>query len=159
ARAGVARVGPLARGYAGGAGAPARGGPHRARAGLARPGRGQPPRWAEHWATWRTSAGGVSRRRSLLRQAYAMGPTWFDGDIERVVVTEEEIHDKIQELAARVATDYAGFDSVLLVGVLKGAYVFMADFARALGRQSRPVEVEFMAVSSYGQRTTSSGVV
>ena len=43
--------------------------------------------------------------------------------------------------------------------MLKGAFVFMADFARALGRQSRPAELEFMAVSSYGQRTTSSGVV
>jgi hypoxanthine phosphoribosyltransferase len=48
---------------------------------------------------------------------------------------------------------------VLLVGVLKGAFVFMADFARALSRHSRPAEVEFMAVSSYGQRATSSGVV
>src|SRR4030095_11576788 len=41
----------------------------------------------------------------------------------------------------------------------KGAFMFMADFARALGRQARPAELEFMAVSSYGQRTTSSGVV
>ena len=58
-----------------------------------------------------------------------------------------------------MAVDYARHDNVLLVGVLKGAFVFMADFARALGRQSRPVELEFMAISSYGQRATSSGVV
>jgi hypoxanthine phosphoribosyltransferase len=85
--------------------------------------------------------------------------TWYDADIERVVVTEGQLRDKIDELAQQVAVDYAKHDSVLLVGVLKGAYVFMADFARALGRYSRPVEVEFMAISSYGQRATSSGVV
>jgi hypoxanthine phosphoribosyltransferase len=84
---------------------------------------------------------------------------WYNADIERVVVTEEQIRDKIEELAKRVATDYADVPSVLLVGVLKGAFMFMADFARALGRQSRSAELEFMAVSSYGQRATSSGVV
>ena len=84
---------------------------------------------------------------------------WFDDDIERVVVTREQIEDKIEELAKQIAADYARVDSVLLVGVLKGAVMFMADFARALGRQSRAVELEFMAVSSYGQRATSSGVV
>ena len=85
--------------------------------------------------------------------------SWYDADIERIVVTEEQIQSKIDELAKQVAADYARYDGVLLVGVLKGAFVFMADFARALGRHSRPVEVEFMAVSSYGARATSSGVV
>jgi hypoxanthine phosphoribosyltransferase len=95
-----------------------------------------------------------------MRQAGYMGEgSWYDGDIERVVVSEEQIRDKIDELAKQVAADYADVGSVLLVGVLKGAFVFMADFARALGRHSRPTEVEFMAVSSYGQRATSSGVV
>jgi len=84
---------------------------------------------------------------------------WYDADIERIVVSEEQIQTKIDELAKQVAVDYAQHDSVLLVGVLKGAFVFMADFARALGRQTRPVEIEFMAVSSYGARATSSGVV
>ena len=84
---------------------------------------------------------------------------WYDGDIERVVITEEQLQERIDDLAKQVAADYSGHDSVLLVGVLKGAFVFMADFARALGRQSRPVEIEFMAISSYGQRATSSGVV
>ena len=88
-----------------------------------------------------------------------MDRNWYDGDIERIVVTAEQLHDKIDDLAKQVATDYADKESVLLVGVLKGAFVFMADFARALGRQSRPVEIEFMAISSYGQRVSSSGVV
>ncbi len=85
--------------------------------------------------------------------------TWYADDIERVVVSEEQIRDKIDQLAKHVAADYAEVESVLLVGILKGAFVFMADFARALGRHSRRTEVEFMAVSSYGQRATSSGVV
>ena len=96
--------------------------------------------------------------RSASARADADG-RWYDGDIERVVVTEDQIRDKIEQLAKQVATDYHGVSSVLLVGVLKGAFVFMADFARALSRYSRPAEVEFMAVSSYGQRATSSGVV
>ncbi|QSB14532.1 hypoxanthine phosphoribosyltransferase [Natronosporangium hydrolyticum] len=84
---------------------------------------------------------------------------WYDADIERVLITEEEIRAKTDELAKQVADDFAGIDQVVLVGVLKGAAMFMADFARALGRVGPAVELEFMAASSYGQGTTSSGVV
>jgi hypoxanthine phosphoribosyltransferase len=79
----------------------------------------------------------------------------YDADIESVVVSEKDIQTRIEELAAEVSADYAGRE-VLLVGVLKGAVMFMADFARAL---SRPLTMEFMAVTSYGQSTNSSGVV
>jgi hypoxanthine phosphoribosyltransferase len=79
----------------------------------------------------------------------------YANDIERVVVSEEQIREKIAELAARVDIGYADKD-VLLVGVLKGAVMFMADLARTM---RRPVELEFMAVSSYGSSTSSSGVV
>jgi hypoxanthine phosphoribosyltransferase len=82
---------------------------------------------------------------------------WYAGDIERVVVSEARLRERVEELAAAVAADHPGQD-LLLVGVLKGAFVFMADFARALGRH-RHVEVEFMSISSYGQGVTSSGVV
>jgi hypoxanthine phosphoribosyltransferase len=85
--------------------------------------------------------------------------TWYTGDIDRVIVTEEQIRTKTDELAKQVAADYADAESLLLVGVLKGALMFMADFARALGRYGPPVELEFMAVSSYGQGSSSSGVV
>ena len=85
--------------------------------------------------------------------------TWYTADIDRVIVTEEQIKEKTEHLAKQVAADYATTESVLLVGVLKGALMFMADFARALGRHGPPVELEFMAVSSYGKGTTSSGVV
>jgi hypoxanthine phosphoribosyltransferase len=84
---------------------------------------------------------------------------WYDDDIERVVVTEEQIQDRIRELAKQVSADHPAGVTLMLVGVLKGAAMFMADFARALGRQSQPIELEFMAVSSYGHRATSSGVV
>jgi hypoxanthine phosphoribosyltransferase len=86
--------------------------------------------------------------------------SWYDADIDHVIITEEQIREKTAELAKQVATDYADVEGgLLLVCVLKGAVMFMADFARALGREGPPVELEFMAVSSYGQGTTSSGVV
>ena len=76
-------------------------------------------------------------------------------EIERVIISEEQIAAKVAELAAQVDADYAGKE-ILLVGVLKGAVMFMADIARAL---RTPVSMEFMAVSSYGSSTSSSGVV
>jgi hypoxanthine phosphoribosyltransferase len=76
-------------------------------------------------------------------------------DIERVVIGSDEIQAKLRELAAAIDADYAGRE-VLLVGVLKGAFILMADLARYL---SVPVEFDFMAVSSYGSATQTSGVV
>ena len=76
-------------------------------------------------------------------------------DVERVIVTEEDLQAKIRELAARIDADYADRD-LLLVGVLKGAVMAMADLARALQQH---VEMDWMAVSSYGSGTKSSGVV
>lgn len=76
-------------------------------------------------------------------------------DLTTVLVTEEQIRAKLSELAERVAADYAGKD-LLLVGVLKGAVMVMADFARALPMH---VTMDWMAVSSYGAGTKSSGVV
>ena len=79
----------------------------------------------------------------------------LDADVEEVLITEDAIAARITELAAEVDADYAGREP-LLVGVLKGAAMFMSDFARAM---TRPTTMEFMAVSSYGSATTSSGVV
>ena len=76
-------------------------------------------------------------------------------EITKVLVTEEQIKSRIAELAKEIDANYAGTD-LLLVGVLKGAVMFMADISRAL--QSR-VQMDWMAVSSYGSGTTSSGVV
>ncbi|CAB4564288.1 MAG: hypoxanthine phosphoribosyltransferase [Actinobacteria bacterium] len=77
------------------------------------------------------------------------------GDIERVIVTEEQLQTRIKELAIEVGKDYEGKD-LLLVGVLKGAVMAVADFSRALQRH---VDMDWMAVSSYGSGTKSSGVV
>ena len=76
-------------------------------------------------------------------------------EIESVLMSEQAIAERVKELAAQVDADYAGRE-ILLVGVLKGAVMFMADLARAL---ETPVSMEFMAVSSYGSSTSSSGVV
>ncbi|MBY0175130.1 MULTISPECIES: hypoxanthine phosphoribosyltransferase [Curtobacterium] len=76
-------------------------------------------------------------------------------DLSEVLFTPEQIDDKIAELAAAVDRDYAGRDP-LLVGVLKGAVMVMADFSRHLKMQAR---MDWMAVSSYGSGTKSSGVV
>ena len=76
-------------------------------------------------------------------------------DLERVLLTEAQLHSRLDELAAQIDADYAGRE-ILLVGVLKGAVMVMADLAPRL---HPPVEMDCMAVSSYGAGTTSSGVV
>jgi hypoxanthine phosphoribosyltransferase len=76
-------------------------------------------------------------------------------DIARIILTEEELAARISELGAQISADY-GDEPVLLVGVLRGAAIFLADLARAI---ETPVELDFMAVSSYGSSTKSSGVV
>ncbi|MEA2516872.1 MAG: hypoxanthine phosphoribosyltransferase [Actinomycetota bacterium] len=76
-------------------------------------------------------------------------------DVEKVLISHEEIQDKIRELSKQITEDYRGKD-LLLVGVLKGAFVFMSDLAREI---QLPIEFDFMAVSSYGSSTKSSGVV
>ncbi len=76
-------------------------------------------------------------------------------DIERVLVGEEELQARIKEMGALVSSTYQGQD-LLLVSVLKGSVVFMADLMRAI---TIPHEIDFMATSSYGSDTSSSGVV
>ena len=82
-------------------------------------------------------------------------PPELDQDIDEILVTAEEISDKTFELGKQITEDYRGRD-LLLVGVLKGAFMFMADLARQV---TLPLEFDFMAVSSYGSATKSSGVV
>ena len=84
-----------------------------------------------------------------------MDESHIPGDLVNVLYTEEDIQDRLAELAAEIEKDYDGKD-ILLVGVLKGAVMVMADLARHFGRH---VEMDWMAVSSYGSGTKSSGVV
>ena len=81
----------------------------------------------------------------------------YGDDVEAILLTEEALQDRIQELADMISEKYKDAEQdLILVCVLKGAVFFLTDFARKL---SIPAEMEFMAVSSYGNSTTSSGVV
>lgn len=79
-----------------------------------------------------------------------------DPNVGEIVVSSEALQPRIAELGAKISADYADRSPILLVGVLKGAFVFMADLARHI---TLPVELDFMAVASYGSSTRSSGVV
>jgi hypoxanthine phosphoribosyltransferase len=79
----------------------------------------------------------------------------FTDDIEQVLISESAIQDKLAEMGAKITADYRD-RSLLLVGVLKGAFVVMADLARHI---DLPLQFDFMAVSSYGAATKTSGVV
>ena len=76
-------------------------------------------------------------------------------DIERVLLSEEELRQRVRELGEEISKEYAGKE-ILMIGVLRGAVMFMADLARAI---TVPVMIDFMAVSSYGTSTSSSGIV
>lgn len=76
-------------------------------------------------------------------------------DAARVLLSEEQIQAKVRELGRRITSDYAGKE-VVLVGILKGAVLFLADLARAI---DLPLSLDFMSVSSYGHSTKSSGIV
>jgi hypoxanthine phosphoribosyltransferase len=81
--------------------------------------------------------------------------TELESGVGEVLIEEERLQARIRELGAELSVDYAGRE-LLLVGVLKGAVFFMADLMRSL---SVPCEIDFMAISSYGASTDSSGVV
>ena len=82
---------------------------------------------------------------------------WYDDAIDHVLIDADTLQAKIAALGARITTDYAGTPgNLLLVGVLKGALSFMVDLSRVI---DLPVELDFMAISSYGAATQSSGVV
>ena len=76
-------------------------------------------------------------------------------DVERILITSEEIGARVRELGQQITNDYAG-QEILMIGVLRGAVIFMADLARSI---KRPMDIDFMAISSYGLSTNSSGVV
>jgi hypoxanthine phosphoribosyltransferase len=86
-------------------------------------------------------------------------PVYYGGNpdpmLGRVLVTEDDVKTRVAELGKEIGADYTDRPP-LLVGVLKGAFLFMSDLARAI---DLPVELDFMAVSSYGSATTTSGVV
>jgi hypoxanthine phosphoribosyltransferase len=76
-------------------------------------------------------------------------------DFSRVLITADEIKNRVKELAVDISKDYSDSDSIFLIGILKGAFIFLADLSRQL---KIPHVVDFMAVSSYG-KSTSTGAV
>src|SRR5689334_8652350 len=84
-----------------------------------------------------------------------MDVSHVEQDLVRVLFTQDQIQERLAELADEIAADYDGKD-LLLVGILRGAVMVMADLARALPRH---VEMDWIAISSYGSGTKSSGVV
>src|SRR5687768_3770523 len=84
-----------------------------------------------------------------------MSQTELERGVEQVLIEDDRLQERIAELGDEISADYAGRD-LLLVGVLKGAVFFMADLMRRL---TVPCEIDFMAISSYGESTDSSGVV
>jgi hypoxanthine phosphoribosyltransferase len=98
--------------------------------------------------SWRCPASSSIRRCTL-------SATELEGAVTEVLIDEEELQRRIAELGAEISADYEGRD-LLLIGVLKGAVFFLADLMRHL---TVPCEIDFMAISSYGASTDSSGVV
>ena len=80
----------------------------------------------------------------------------IEKDLTKTLVTEEQIEARLAELAAEIERDYEATDDLLVIGVLKGAVMVMADLARMFHRH---IEMDWMAISSYGSGTKSSGVV
>ncbi len=82
--------------------------------------------------------------------------TDWNGHVERILLTEEQIKETVKRLAKQIDEDYKDKENVVLVGVLKGSITFMADLMREM---KTPASIDFMKVSSYGDSTTSSGNV
>lgn len=83
------------------------------------------------------------------------GASNYDGDMQKVMIQADELKQRVAELGAQISADYMG-KNLLMLSVLKGSVVFMADLMRSV---TVPAEIEFMAVSSYGAGTETSGVV
>ncbi len=76
-------------------------------------------------------------------------------DLQRIIVSTDEIHTRVKSLAAKISEDYKDVERIYMIGILKGAFIFLADLCREL---SVPHVVDFMAVSSYGKTTTTGAV-
>jgi len=80
----------------------------------------------------------------------------MDSDMQKILITSEQIQAKVREMGEQIGRDYGPLGDLLLVGVLKGCVMFMVDLARSI---PIPLAIDFIATSSYGQSTESSGVV
>ena len=116
---------------------------------------GRPARRAPARVRARLAAAEVDRPRGDVGSVCSLPLSMADPNVGEILVQPDELAHRVSELAEQISTDYAGKD-VLLIGVLKGAVFFLADLMRKIDVDC---EVDFMAVSSYGSSTDSSGVV
>lgn len=94
-----------------------------------------------------------------MRLPYRIKGLHVHKDVSEILFTEEQIHDRVAEIGAAITEDFkekAGDDGIILISVLRGAAIFMADLAREI---KIPCEMDYMAISSYGNGVKSSGVV
>ena len=94
----------------------------------------------------------MAEQTQVARRAH---PAPLLDDIEEVLIAEQQIHDRTTELGAQISADYAGKE-LLLIGVLRGVFIFMADLVRAI---TIPIEVDFIGITRYGPSTQTQGVV
>src|SRR5262249_27237227 len=105
--------------------------------------------------TPRRSVSPAQAGETAAPRVLSMEATHVDDDLVKILFTEAQIQERLGEMAQQIAADYEGKD-LLLVGILRGAVMVMADLSRALPRH---VEMDWIAISSYGSGTKSSGVV
>jgi len=103
----------------------------------------------------RLEPSGSGTLKPVSRPADGAAPAWADHELGEVIVSKERLEARVTEMGAAITADYAN-DAPLLVGVLKGAMHFISDLSRAI---ALPVDIDFMAVSSYGSATKTSGIV
>jgi len=88
-----------------------------------------------------------------------MSTTEIHPNVKRVIFTESEIKEKVAELAKQINRDYKDSKNLVLIGILKGSFVFMSDLVRGIHLPNTNVSLEFMSISSYGTETSSSGII
>ncbi|KAN0000224.1 hypothetical protein ACTFIZ_000663 [Dictyostelium cf. discoideum] len=88
-----------------------------------------------------------------------MSTTEIHPNVKRVIFTEKEIKERVSELGRQISQDYKDSKNLVLVGILKGSFIFMSDLVRSIHLPNTNVTSEFMSISSYGAETSSSGVI
>lgn len=116
-----------------------------------------PPAWGPTIPAWLNPASPALHIRLTPKtnQRKGLRESMMEQDMQQILFTQDQVAARVQELAAQITRDYAG-KTPLVVGVLRGSFIFMADLVRHL---DLPLTLDFMAASSYGAGTTSSGLV
>jgi len=106
--------------------------------------------------SWILDLAGWTKARARDRLRLSVEGGVMSENLPEVLISEEDIHDKVEELARRISADYRDVEDLILIGVLKGSFIFLADLARHL---TIPRSVDFMALSTYGNATDTDGAV